>query len=83
MLVLPTPLIGKLLNSRYRALGWFVSPLAIFIIHYLFYMEFENNDFPFNGSNFMFCYYYLGMALGNRIIKLKLKPSSDGGIAYV
>lgn len=70
-LVILTPIIIKIIKSNIRWIGWFLMPMAIIIVRYI--MPFYNADvsvliirIPF----FMwFGYYYLGMILGNGILK--------------
>lgn len=72
--VLLTPVIGKLIRSKYRWIGWAVQP--IFIILLIYIPEFMNKplEHPWNGIFFVvwFSMYYLGMALGNKVIKIDL-----------
>ncbi len=72
-LVLLTPFVSKLLHSKYRYLGWFVSPLYIFIVRYVCVFSHIDLGFPFPESLCLawFTYYYLGMALGNNKIDFR------------
>lgn len=73
-LVLLTPVIGKLLKSKYRNLGWIITPMYMIVAIYIFKFAGVNFSFPYSYFLFFawFIYYYLGMALGNNIIKIKL-----------
>lgn len=72
--VLLTPLLGRLAKSKYRHLGWFVAPISILIFKYygLFtgvgYGSFVSLVWT-NSCLRWFVYYYLGLLLGNHIIK--------------
>lgn len=72
--VLLTPLIGKLAVSRYKNLGWFVSPLSI--IAFKYYWLFSGQEINVYLDIFWsdsclgwFTFYYLGILLGNKIIE--------------
>ena len=72
--VLLTPLLGKLAKSKYRYLGWFVAPIAtLFFKYYGLLTGYEYNEyvslFWSNACLGWFTYYYLGLLLGNKIIK--------------
>lgn len=72
--VLLTPLLGKLAKSNYRCLGWFVAPIAtLFFKYYGLLTGYEYNEyislFWSNACLRWFIYYYLGLLLGNKIIK--------------
>lgn len=73
-LVLLTPLIGKLLKSKYSWFGWCITPISIIIIRYVCTLMRVELGFPFPGTLFVvwFTYYYLGMGLGNHILKYNL-----------
>ena len=71
--VLLTPLIGKLAKSRYRNLGWLISPISVIIFKYYWLLtgqELNNNvDLIWSDSCLgWFTFYYLGLILGNKII---------------
>ena len=72
--VLLTPLIGKLAVSRYKNLGWFVSPLSI--IAFKYYWLFSGQEINVYLDIFWsdsclgwFTFYYLGLILGNHIFE--------------
>ena len=72
--VLLTPLLGNLAKSKYRCLGWFVAPIAtLFFKYYGLLTGYEYNEyislFWSNACLGWFTYYYLGLLLGNKIIK--------------
>lgn len=73
-LVLITPFMRKLVNSRFSWVGWCISPITIIIVRYILPMNGIELGFPFPGTIFLpwFIYYYLGIMLGNKIINIKL-----------
>ena len=74
-LVLLTPLIGKLIKSKFRWIGWIISPLSL-LIKYLWIFnictphKYVNLFWNVSGFNW-FTVYFLGLLLGNKIIKKK------------
>lgn len=75
--VLFTPLIVKLLKSKYCAVGFFISPAAI-IVEYILVFIGKPLNFPWNGNLLFvwFIYYYLGLFLKNKDFNLNLKFKS-------
>lgn len=73
-LVLITPFLGKIINSKFKWIGWLIQPTFIFMIRYVFVYLGITIESPWNGYFFIswFSYYYLGILLGNNIIKLSL-----------
>lgn len=71
-LVLLTPFVGKWIVSRGSIAGWFVTPISILCLRYIPIVLGNTVHFPFNESCCLlwFTYYYLGMALGNRIVEV-------------
>ena len=75
--VLLTPLMGKLLKSPCRWIGWLVAPLSTLIFSYTRFIPSlafiaENRYVAFFWSVSClkwFTAYYLGLALGNRVIR--------------
>ena len=72
--VLLTPWLGRLAKSKYRNLGWLIAPISTLIFkYYRLFTGFEYNDyislFWYDACLGWFTYYYLGLLLGNRIIK--------------
>ena len=72
--VLLTPLLGKLAKSKYRHLGWLIAPVSTLIFKY--YGLLTGYEYHAYVSLFWsraclgwFTYYYLGLLLGNQIIK--------------
>lgn len=74
--VLLTPWLGRLAKSKYRNLGWLIAPVSTLIFKYYGLLT----GFEYNGYVSLFwsdaclgwfTYYYLGLLLGNRIIKPK------------
>lgn len=64
----------KLLRSRFSKLGWFVTPVSIFLIRYISLWFNLELGFPFQGELFVFWFgfYYLGVSLKNGYINLQL-----------
>ena len=73
-MVLLIPVTFKLLQSRFSKLGWFVTPVSIFLIRYISLWFNIELGFPFQGELFVFWFgfYYLGVSLKNRYINLQL-----------
>lgn len=72
--VLLTPLLGKLATSKYRFLGWFVSPVSLIIFRYYWLLTGHtlNHSVSLLWSDAClgwFTFYYLGLVLGNHIIE--------------
>lgn len=79
--VLLTPLLSRLAKSKYRNFGWFIAPISVFIFKYsTLFGEFKLNPYIslfWNDACLgWFTYYYLGLLLGNRIIKPKYSLKS-------
>lgn len=75
-LTLLMPLIDKLAKSKYKYLGFFISPLEIVIMRLIpLIIGFEMNNYVsilMSISCFgWFTYYYIGYSLGNDIIHIK------------
>lgn len=72
--VLLTPIIGKLLKSKYSWIGGLITPISIIIIRYIWNFLGLFPGFPFPGTVIFvwFAYYYMGMALGNDMIEFTL-----------
>lgn len=72
--VLLTPWLSRLAKSKYRHLGWLIAPISTLIFKYYGLLTgFEYNAyvslFWSDACLGWFTYYYLGLLLGNRIIK--------------
>ena len=72
--VLLTPWLGKLAKSKYKHAGWFIAPISTLIFKYYGLLKgIEYNPYVslFWGDACLgwFTYYYLGLLLGNQIIK--------------
>ena len=74
--VLLTPLLGKLAKSPYRLLGWLIAPFSVVVFKYIpvfgeiqlsKHLELFWNDSCLG----WFTFYYLGLILGNKIVKPK------------
>lgn len=76
-LTLLTPLSYKLVNSKYKILGFLITPIII-VGHYI-YIYYTNKEipYPWNANNFIiwYIYFYLGIFLRKknyiRIVKIK------------
>ncbi len=71
--VLLTPLLGKLIKSKFQFLGWFVAPISI--IAFKYYSLFSGTELNSYVSLIWsdvclgwFTFYYLGLVLGNKVI---------------
>lgn len=73
-MVLLIPVTFKLLRSRFSKLGWFVTPVSVFLIRYISLWFNIELGFPFQGELFVFWFgfYYLGASLKNGYINLQL-----------
>lgn len=72
--VLITPWLSQLAKSRFRHLGWLVAPFSIIIFNYIpLITGYELNPYISllwrDACLGWFTFYYLGLLLGNRIIK--------------
>ncbi|MEL7569768.1 MAG: acyltransferase family protein [Eubacteriaceae bacterium] len=72
-LTLIAPLIIKLVNSKFRGVGWVITPAAI-IVQYIMILAGKPISFPWSANNLFiwFIYYYIGILLGNNLIKYKI-----------
>lgn len=69
--------ISKLAVSRYRALGWIISPLYLLVVVYspiVFGFSFNEVIRYGLGISFLawFVFFYLGFMLGNKLIEIKI-----------
>ena len=75
--VILTPLIIKLVKSKYRWVGYIITPLSTIVLRYVLIIS--GNDFIGTEYKYLFTawfiYYYLGIILGNNLIKVKKKPA--------
>lgn len=72
-LVLMTPFVIKLVKSKYKNIGFLITPIFM-LLYYLILIIFKKEvPFPLNANNFIiwFIYYYLGINLGNGQIAVK------------
>ena len=72
--VLLTPLLAKLAKSKYQFFGWLIAPISILIFkYYSLSTGIDNNKFIIlfwsDSCLGWFTFYYLGLLLGNNIIK--------------
>lgn len=77
-LVLISPFLKKIILSKWRWVGWVITPLATILFKYLPYflgIQLKGAVAIFWSNCFLryFLYYYLGLLLGNRIIKPKFR----------
>lgn len=70
-LTIITPLAFKLLKSKYKWIGFLITPISIFITRYLpNIFEFQICEYFSSLNCFQwFIFYYIGLALGNNIMK--------------
>lgn len=73
--VLLTPLLGKLAKSKFSWVGWLVTPLCMVIKYYWLINNIEPNKIINNiwtvSCVGWFTFYYMGLLLGNGILKKK------------
>ncbi|MBR1687644.1 MAG: acyltransferase [Prevotella sp.] len=72
--VLLTPFLGRLAKSKYHLLGYFVAPVSVLVFKYYWLLTGNNLNSYISliwsdACLGWFTFYYLGLALGNRIIK--------------
>lgn len=71
--VVLTPLIVKLIKSKYRIIGWFITPVFTILFRYIFtwmglHVASDNFCYLFVA---WFIYYFVGILLGNNLMTLK------------
>lgn len=76
--VLISPFLKKIIYSKFRFLGWLISPLSTIGFLYIpLFMGVElNSVFSYiwvNGLLGWFIFYYLGIMLGNHVIEINIK----------
>lgn len=74
-LVLLTPLVIKMIKSKYRVLGWLISPISIILTRYI--AGFVGIPEKLNDVILLLCFnwfgfYYAGMILGNKVKEIKV-----------
>lgn len=71
--VILTPFLSKLAKSKYNWIGWIISPISVIIKYYWLFNGITPNKYIFAlwsvSCLSWFTYYYLGLLLGNSIIK--------------
>ena len=77
--VLLTPLIGKLAKSKWQWVGWLIAPLSLIVFKYYWLLTGKTLNHYVSivwGLSFLgwFTYYYLGLLLGNSLIKRDFNP---------
>lgn len=72
-LVLITPFVIKLVKSKYKNIGFMITPVFMLIYYLIVIILKKELPFPINANNFViwFIYYYLGITLGNNQIVVK------------
>lgn len=72
-LVLITPFVIKLVKSKYKNIGFTITPVFMLIYYLIVIILKKEIPFPINANNFAiwFIYYYLGITLGNNQIIIK------------
>lgn len=72
-LVLITPFVIKLVKSKYKNIGFMITPVFMLIYYLIVIILKKELPFPINANNFViwFIYYYLGITLGNNQIEVK------------
>ena len=73
-----TPALGKLAKSRFRWVGWLVSPISTILFKYFWLFSGQQPNKYLSMIWEICClgwftYYYLGLVLGNGIINIKYK----------
>ena len=72
-LVLITLFVIKLVKSKYKNIGFIITPIFILIYYLIVIILKREIPFPINANNFIiwFIYYYIGIILGNNQIGVK------------
>jgi peptidoglycan/LPS O-acetylase OafA/YrhL len=86
--IILTPLIVKLANSRYRHLGWIITPISLLTFYYPQYFAGKTLNGYLTMANDISClnwftFYYLGIILGNKILKPKFSLKITGVLLTV
>lgn len=73
-LVVLTPFVYRLLISRFKNIGWIISPISVLLFIYIPLISRHPltplvDTFWKNGCLGWFTYYYLGIGMGNKLIK--------------
>lgn len=76
-LTLISPIAEKLMKSKYKKIGFFITPSVLLAYYLYIFVVKKEIPFPWNANNFLvwFIYFYLGLILGNKKIKIILKKS--------
>lgn len=72
--VLLTPIIGKLAKSKWQWIGWIIAPISIIVFKYYWLLSGQTlNQYVSTAWGLSclgwFTYYYLGLVLGNSLLK--------------
>lgn len=83
--VLLTPIVAKILISKYRYLPLIVTPLYIILTRYFCTFAGYEVKFPFDKTCFLcwFIYYYIGMGLKNGCLVFKVENKKLGMIYVI
>lgn len=73
--------ISKMATSKYRLVGWLISPLyLLFVVYAPLFIGFNYGEILGYclGSSFLawFVFFYLGLILGNKIVTIRVKTST-------
>lgn len=81
--VLLTPLIAKLIKSKYRWVGWFITPVFTVAVKYILHLGGYASVGAYYNYWFVawFIFYYLGMVLGNNVLEIK-KNNTLNAVMY-
>ena len=71
-----TPLMARLAKSKYRWMGWLIQPLAIYLRKYCGWEQYV----PFYEMFSFFGAYYLGLVLGNRLLRWNYGYKKTGAL---
>lgn len=79
--ILLTPLLVRLAKSKYKFIGWLIAPISILIFKYYYLftgIEISRPVYLFwsNACLGWFTFYYLGLLLGNNIIRISYSLKS-------
>lgn len=85
LFVLLTPLISKLIQSKYSWIGWVITPVSLLLTRYITAftgMSLPSELFSFLFTNW-FIFYYLGMCLGNKKINYNTSTAKTAVFLFV
>ena len=87
-LVLITPFMGKLIKSKYRHIVWLITPISYILFFYTKFtpqIQINPSIIKISGLLFFgwFSYYYLGILLGNNIIRIKWNQTALIALLFI